>query len=176
MSDARDDIARAVALNKKLAAARLVRKEELEAELAALARREAAGEDVAARVAAASDELASVNAEYRAALAEIAELRKLAGRAGAPPVAGLEDDDPLVQSAEDAALDRARAHIQELDAQAQLGGSATPAAPPSKQQADDEARARFEELRAQRGKQPEQANPSGPDEDPPVPPPRKKTM
>src|SRR6266568_5658893 len=118
MGDADDAVIVAVAAAKRLAAGRLVRKEELEAELARLKddqERVAAAapgpegdglrQELLARVQAASVELATVVGEYRSALAEIAELKKLASRRGAPAAIAATADDPVERSPEETALD-----------------------------------------------------------------------
>src|SRR4051812_13944902 len=116
MSETRDAIAEALALNRRLAAKLLVRKQELEAALAA-----GPGDAQAAGLTA---ELEGVERDYRAALAEVAELRRLGANAGAIDarvvVAGIMDRDPVLQSDEERALDAARAHIAELGAEAEL--------------------------------------------------------
>ena len=180
MSDARDAVSEALALNQRLAATLLVQKQELEAELAT-----APGEE---RAAALTGELERVDASYRAALAEIAELRRLGAGAGADEaravVAAALNRDPVLQTDEERALAGAREHLSELEAQLRLGDesagaadeSEAPASPPSKktrEQADAEARAEFEALRARRA-----APPPAPATDAPPSPPRlpKKTM
>jgi len=152
MSEAKDAVAEAMALNKRLAAKLLVRKQELEAEQAA------GPTDV--RAGALADELARVAADYRGALAELAELRKLGAAAehGAASVIGADlAGDPVLQTYEERALDAARAHIAELEAQASLGEVGEPAPvkePLTRKQSDDEARAEFEALRAKRSAPP----------------------
>jgi hypothetical protein len=186
MGDADDAVAVAVAATKRVAASRLIRKEELDAELAKLkadrarVAAEAPGpegdelrQELDGRIAAASGELATVAAEYQTALAEIADLKKLAWKAKAPPVPGATSDDPLVRSPEEIALDNARAHLRDLEAQARVGDElrGTPAAPPtttttatapttpapapappSREDADAQALAAFKELRDKHGK------------------------
>ena len=113
--DPSDAIAQAVALQKKLAASHLVRKQEAEAELKRL---EAAGAGPE-QVEPVLTEIAHADAQMKAALAEIAELKKLASRGVAPAiVAAATSPDPVIKSVEDAALERAREHIGELDARA----------------------------------------------------------
>jgi hypothetical protein len=75
MGDDLDAMADAMALNKKLAARLIVRKEELEAEIA----KGGAGEALAA-------ELATTEQELAAAKKEMAELRKLAQERGEAPM------------------------------------------------------------------------------------------
>jgi hypothetical protein len=151
MSDARDAVAEALALNRRLAATLLVKKQELEAQLAAGPSTE--------RAAVAAAELADVDAQYRSALAEINELRKLGDQAlvneaRAVAADALPDGDPVATSYEDRALAAAREHILELDAQAGLGAPAEQPAPrtaaKSREEAEQEARAEFEALRARR--------------------------
>jgi hypothetical protein len=184
MGDADDAAAVAVVAQRKLAAGRLVRKEELEAELVKLRSDRAAVDaaapgpegdalrgEVDARIAAASAELATVAAEHKAALAEIEALKRLARTAKAPPVSGAAED-PLIDSPVDAALANARAHIRDLDAQARVGDELRPAPPapaspaPARADADAAAKATFEELRAKKSAP---AAPPAPGE-PPVPP------
>lgn len=170
MSDARDAVAEALALNRKLAASLLVRKQELEAKLAA--------GPAAERAELVAAELAGVETQYRDALAEMAELRKLGEQARAntarAAVAESLASDPVLISHEDRALAAAREHILELDAQASLGDrpaerAAPAAARKSRDEAEREARAEFEALRARR------AGEGAPD--PASPPPRpKKTL
>jgi hypothetical protein len=162
MSDAIDALSKAMQLNKRLAASKLVRKQELEAELERL---RAAGADETAALA----ELAQTERELAAAKAEIAELGRLAAQSRGPAaVAALMADDPVLRSPEEAALDRAREHIRETAALVDLGdeehsddatlpaGSAaapklpTPTPMPTREQADADARAKFEELRKKR--------------------------
>jgi hypothetical protein len=155
MSDARDAVAEAVALNRRLAATLLVRKQELEAQLAAGPSTE--------RAAVAAAELADVEAQYRSALAEITELRKLGDQAlvneARAVAAHALPGDLVATSYEDRALAAAREHILELDALAGLGAEVperpTPAtAAKSREEAEREARAEFEALRARRAGEP----------------------
>src|SRR6266571_137251 len=128
MSDAIDAVAEALARNKKLAASHLVRKEELDAEIARLRGQRGLVEDAAlaqevdARLAAAGAEVDQAEQGYRSALAEIEALKKLAGGARAAAaravVASAVSPDPVLRSDEDTALDNARAHIADLGAQA----------------------------------------------------------
>ncbi len=155
MSDASEDLAEALALNKRLAAARLVRKQELEAALA-----KGEGDP------ALSAELATVDAEYRAALAELDALKKLAKSAPAQVARAIvsgatAEKDPLIQTDEERALEGARGHIADLDAQVRLGGelagdgattATTSSKPLTREEADAQARAEFEERRAKLGK------------------------
>ena len=73
-----------------------------------------------------------------------------------PKEPALPDDDPLEPSLEEAALERARAHLAELDAEARLTDeaapdAAAPVAPPrpalTREEADAEALAEFQRLR-----------------------------
>jgi len=155
VTDARDAVAEALALNRRLAATLLVKKQELEAELAA-----GPPTDRAALLAA---ELADVDGEYRNALAEIAELRKLGDQAlvnEARAAAGEAlPGDPMATTHVERALAAAREHILELDAQASLGAepaeqSAPATAAKSREEADREARAEFEALRDRRAAEP----------------------
>ena len=154
MSDARDAVAEALALNRRLAATLLVKKQELEAQLAAGPSTE--------RAAVVAAELADVEAQYRSALAEINALRKLGDQALVNEARAVAADalpgDPVATSYEDRALAAAREHILELDAQAGLGAEAErpapPAAPKSREEAEREARAEFEALRARRTGEP----------------------
>jgi uncharacterized NAD-dependent epimerase/dehydratase family protein len=165
MPDADDAVIAAVAAQKKLAGARLVRKQELEAELeklrvdrdvvAAEPAADALREELDKSIQAVTGELATVVAELRAALAEIAELSKLAAKSRAPAIL---PDDPMLQSAEDIALENARGHIKDLDALAGIGErpapSEAPPAPSAPEDADAKARAAFDELRGRRDKPP----------------------
>ena len=150
MSDARDAVAEALVLNRKLAASLLVKKQELEAELAA--------GPAAARAELLASELADVESGYRDALAEMAELRRLGEQARANVARAVVADslasDPVLTSHEDRALAAAREHIRELEALASLGDQpaerAAPAARKSREETEQEARAEFEALRARR--------------------------
>jgi hypothetical protein len=150
VSDAKDAVAEALALNRRLAASLLVRKQELEAELAA--------GPTGGRAEALAAELASVDADHRTAMAEIAELRRLGGRVAEEearaPVDAADPMDLALEGHEQRALDAVRAHIAELEAQAGLTESPGQAAPDEKpltgEEADEQARAEFEALRAKR--------------------------
>jgi hypothetical protein len=160
MPDADDAVIAAVAAQKKLAAARLVRKEELEAELkklkmerdvvAAEPAAEALRQEIDKTIQAVSGELATVATELRAALAEIAELSKLRAKSRSPAIL---PDDPVLQSPEDIALENARSHIEDLDALARIGEPPTPP-PAAPEDADAKAKAAFDELRERRDKPP----------------------
>jgi hypothetical protein len=183
MSETRDAIAEALALNRRLAATLLVRKQELEAALAA-----APGDERAAGLTA---ELEGVERDYQSALKEIQELRKLGANAGAidarAVVASVTNRDPVLQSNEERALDAARAHIAELGAEAALGDAlddelepataptARAAAPKplSRDDADAQARSEFEAMRARRQGTPAASDPAAP---PAAPKPPKKTL
>lgn len=146
MSDAADAVAEAIALNKKLAAARLVRKDELEAEIARLKARGAATSDLEA-------ELATVVAEARAAMDEVKELMRMGGRAKAMAPVAEGPGDPFARDFTREALERARSHIKDLDVQARTGDATTPAPeaarPKTREEADADARAEFERLKEQ---------------------------
>ncbi len=170
MSDADDAVTRAGALNRQLAGRHLARKEELEATLADLAAKRAQMDgmpelpevtqlraELDARSASVTGELAEVDAELHAALAEVGELKRLHETEATRTVAVLTaEDDPLIRSPEQVALDNAREHINSLDAQARLGdelagvstAAPSPTATPSREDKDAEARAKFEEMRA----------------------------
>jgi hypothetical protein len=77
MSDATDAVAEAIALHRQLAAKAMVRKDELEAEIAA---RQARG----ASTAELETELAGALADAKAAMDEIKELRRIGLRSGSP--------------------------------------------------------------------------------------------
>ncbi len=125
MSDAMDAVRKAVARTKELAAASLVRKEEAEAELARL-RAGGGAAELPGRVEALAREVAEADEQHRAAMAELAELRKLAREADAVDArvavkAALGDDDPVLRSDEDVALDNVRAHLRDLEARVRVG-------------------------------------------------------
>jgi hypothetical protein len=154
MSDAIDALSKAMDLNKQLAAKTLVRKDELDAERARLV---AAGADTSA----VDLELAENARALQAARKEIAELRHLAAQHRGPnEVARLMADDPILQSLEDAALDRAREHIAETSAlagfddvpelDATLPAASALAPPLTREDKDAQARAEFERLRKKR--------------------------
>lgn len=181
MSDAMGAVAEAMALTKRLAASSLVKKQGLEAELAELQRRRARVDDGAAAgeldaaIQAVTGELAVADASYRSALKEIDELKKLAGKAriadAGAGAGSLAPADPLIRSLEEQALDNARGHLAELEAQLrleeELGGTA--ARPPTREDSDAQARSEFEARRARL------EQPGGSDDDAPKPP-RKKTL
>jgi len=173
MIDARDDLAEAVARTKRLAASRVIRKEELEAELARWkgerARLAALGEgpeaqallgELSARIETVARELAVTEGELRDALAELAELHELAGSAradAARAVVASATGDPVLRSPEEIALENARAHLAELEAQARLGDELAEKAShdqaprekaPSTEEADAQALAEFQALRS----------------------------
>jgi hypothetical protein len=114
MSSARDAVAEAIAQNRRLAASRLVRRDEIDAALAA--------ETDEARRAALAAERVTVEAELAATLKEINELLRMARQAPAAAVsaAAAAEEDPLTPSAEMAALDNVRAHIRSLEAQVKV--------------------------------------------------------
>ncbi len=151
MSDAADAVARAVLANRKLAASLLVRKQELEAELAAPGLGGAAD--------ALRAELATVEAQLQAALAELASVQRLGKELpheGARAVVrSAADVDPLERTLEVAALDRVRDHLAELEAEVRLGDERAPRArPPTPEEAEADARRQLEELRAKRAPKP----------------------
>jgi hypothetical protein len=180
MSDAKDAVRGAKGANARLAAACLARVEELSPQVAALERQRAEAAalvdagvgaeaekilaDVDARLAQKRIELGAAREDLRAAKAELGDLDRLATRAAGADAQAIAAEvlggDPLIRSAEEIALDNARGHIADLDAQIRLGDelAPTPAAPaPAVAKMDeDEARRRFEELRAAK------AGPTGP--------------
>ncbi len=192
--DASDAVAEAIALNKHLAATKVVRKDELAAELADLRklRAQSPGDEAAidARIEAAEFEMVGLDLQLKNVMREIDELRKL-GRGLPAAVARAQVNailhpDPVLQSPEQAVLERTRENIGNLDVQARLGDELAaldkpdraPAPKPlSKADADAEARAKFEQLRAQRtgGGPGASAGDSSSDEPPPRPP-SKKTL
>jgi hypothetical protein len=178
MSDALDAVAEALARTNHLAATRLVRKEELEAELAQLQAAGAAPDDP--RVQAVQGDLARAADELRGAMAEIAELQKLAGRARqmadrAPVDAALDQPDPIIRSDIERALDNARAGIADRAAQARLDEELAPRAPatppPDPAAADADALQKFRELVAKK-----QQPAAPPDAQPTTTPTPKKTF
>ena len=146
MNDASDAISKAVSLNKKLAAGLIVKKEQLEADLARVRAEGGSDEALTAELAATEQQLAS-------ARTELAELQRLARQRGVPSAASIDAltaNDPLTPSLEDAALERARKGINELDALAELSepaASAAPPAPTSREDAEAKAAEEFEKLR-----------------------------
>jgi DNA repair exonuclease SbcCD ATPase subunit len=152
MSDASDAVALAVARTQRLAASRLVRKEEIGTELERRRRDRASLEalpasdevtslkaDVDARIAALTTELAAVDGELSAARAELAKLKKLAAdapiaEARAVVAAATAEPDPILRTPEETALANAREHIADLEAQARVNkeladATTEPAAP-----------------------------------------------
>jgi hypothetical protein len=137
-----------MAANRKLAASLLLRQEELAAEVAS------SPADDPRR-----SELVDVESQLQAALAEMAQLRKLAAdlpteeakallRAAAEP-------DPLIRTPEEQALDRTREHLANLEAQLGLSdqlASPPPTRRPTPAEAEAEARRQLEELRARRAR------------------------
>jgi hypothetical protein len=119
-----DEVAKAVAAMKRLAAGRILRKGEIEAELAkrrkdrqsleglASPEAESLRGDLDKRIEALAHELATVDVEIGAARAEIASLERLDAAAPAAVDSTL-DEDP--------ALANVRAHIRELEIEAGLG-------------------------------------------------------
>jgi len=124
---------------RRLAAGKLMRKEELEAELLKLRRdrlsldgiaasdeAEALQRDLDARIKTVAEELAGVDDEYREALAEMAALQKLSrdaevAGARATVAAATAEADPILRSAEEIALDNVRAHVADLEGQLKAG-------------------------------------------------------
>ena len=169
MSDATEAVREAITLNKRLAAKHLVRKQELEAEVAKLQRDRADAEADPAlavafdgKLADATTQLLATTHDYNAALAELAALDKLGGQAqtaNAKTIAASIHGDPLIRSAEQVALDNVRERGADLDADQKLAeelGERAPAAAaapsrgaaPSREAADAVARREFEALRA----------------------------
>jgi hypothetical protein len=152
MSEARDALAEAMALTKKLAAGRLARRDALEEELTRL---EAEGAP-AERIAAVSAELAGVKGELASAIAEIKELERLAGveRANAARViSGEIGGDPIIRTAEETALDNVREHLKDLEAEIKLADELAPTQekqepPTSREDGDAKALAEFQERRS----------------------------
>ena len=141
MSDADDAVSEALGKNRQLAAARLVRKEELVAELtqrrADRARLEAEAAsagggpealltgiatlraEVDARISALSEELALVDGQLQGARTEMKELRRLGDRAAvAAALPGTPDE--FIKTDEEIALENARSHISGLDVQVRV--------------------------------------------------------
>ena len=168
-----EDVAEAVALTRKLAAGRLVRKEELEAELARLkVERQGLGDggggeaaalaqELEARIAAKAGELSLVEGELQSALRELSDLERLGRDARAAAaratIAAARGDDPILRSPEEDVLDRVRAHAAALEAEARLGAelaekpaeaAPAPDRKPTREEADEAARAEFEALRS----------------------------
>jgi erythromycin esterase-like protein len=175
--DAKDAVAKAVARLKALAASRLVEKQELEARIAELAEGDP-------QIPALAAELAAADQEYRGAMAEIVELRKLADQAehaaARGVVSGDADTDPFIKAPEDVALDNVRGHLRDLEGRIKVNeelrrmeepapAEKPPAPAPSREERDAAARAEFEALRAKR------EQPDDP-EDPPPAGPRKRTI
>src|SRR4029077_13103258 len=79
MSDATDAVAEAVSLNKRLAATHLVRKQDLEAEIEKL--RGSQDPDAEAKIALLTTDLQGATQNYKDAMAELANLDQLAGKA-----------------------------------------------------------------------------------------------
>jgi hypothetical protein len=197
MSDTTDAVREAMMRNKQLAARHLVRKQELEAELAKLrSQREGIDASLAAdpavveldaRIADRTTQLQAATYDYQQALDELGELDRLGTKA-----LGLEartiaasGRDPLIRSNEQIALDNVRERGADLDAHdklaqelGELDGSAppkvAPAAKPTREQADANAAAEFAALRAKRQAPASEPAPSGDDD--PKPPPAKKTL
>ena len=149
MGDATEAVAEAITRNRQLAARHLVHVQDVEAELAKLA------PDDPQREALAT-ELAAAKSDYQAALAELKELDRLRGKAQTLEARGIVasiEGDPVLRTPEQIALDNVREHAANLDAQVRLGeelgeSPPAPAAPPSREDADDAARREFEALRA----------------------------
>jgi hypothetical protein len=130
MSDATDAVAEAKARTKQLAARRLVRKQELEDELAQLERDHPGDE----RTVAMRTELAAATQEYQAALAELASLDRLGEQARhleARAAIAAATEDPFERSAEQIALDNVREHAADLEAQVKLNEELDKDGPPT---------------------------------------------
>ena len=150
MSDPKDTIAEARAKVKQIAARMMVRKEALEKELAQLeadkakVQREAelalsqdredlaerileSGIELDGRISGKREELALAEQDYKSALADLDDLKRVAAeseRAGLRAVVdGAVSADPFAMSAEDRALENVRGHIAELEARVSLDRS-----------------------------------------------------
>jgi phage shock protein A len=195
---------------RQLAASALARKEKLEEELSAVEaekkQREAQRElalssgddelalkltqlvgDLHARLELKRDEIAAADDAYREILVDLRavqdaakEQERLVQRA---PIDAALEPDPFGTSAEDAALENVRQHIETLSARAELEDElnasrksdrelAKRLADLEKQEAEEKAKAQLAELKAKRKKE---AAPSG-NEEPPPPKKPKKTM
>ena len=132
-----DEIDNAKRLNRQLAARCLVRVQDAEARIA----KEGTSE-------ALETELAAARYDYEAALKELKELDRLAGKALAADAQAVmsDDSDDLVQRA----LDNARDHIANLGAQVKLNDELAPAPEPAAtpEDPDEAARKQFEALRS----------------------------
>jgi hypothetical protein len=198
MSETTDAVREAMLRNKQLAARHLVRKQDLEAELAKLrAQRDGIDASLAAdpavveldaRIADRTTQLQAATYDYQQAMNELGELDRLGTKAlglDARTIAA-SGSDPLIRSNEQIALDNVRERGADLDANdklaqelGELDGSAPPklapvAAKPTREQADADAAAAFAALRAKRQPPASEPAPSGDDE--PKPPPPKKTL
>lgn len=147
MSDPKDTIAEARSKVKQIAARMLVRKEALEQELKLLeadkakVQREAelalsqdredlaerilgSGIELDGRITAKREELALAEQDYRNALGDLDDLKRVAAeseRAGLRAVVdGAVAADPFATSAEDRALENVRSHIADLEARVSL--------------------------------------------------------
>lgn len=180
MSDARDAVDTARIKIKKAAAAMLVRKENLEAEL------ERARASSSERVADIEEELAVAEADYAGALKELKELGDLAKNVEREELrsvvrgASASGRDPFERDAVDVALDNVRQSIGELEARVSLDADLERdrRAERDQERVDKEAavKAELARLKAAKGgavSAPEQADDDGGDE--PTPP-KKRTL
>jgi hypothetical protein len=175
MSDIKDSVDEAVALQRKLAAGTLRRVEELQAEVDKRTRDRASLDglpddpavtslrnDLDAKLADLNRELALAREQLGAAREEIKALGRLDARSDMAMVEGLMAEDPVIRTPEQIALDNVREHVKNVDAQVRVGKElaaleqperAPPAAAPgkpSREEADAQAKAEFEALRAAR--------------------------
>jgi hypothetical protein len=137
MSDANDALVEAILRTRRHAAGRIVRRDEIDAELARrkgdraqLAAMDPSPEvqalsgELDARIAALATERAAVDDDLRKAQAEIADLERL--RAGQPAaaakatIAAATASDPVLRSPEEIALENARGHIRDLEARVRV--------------------------------------------------------
>jgi hypothetical protein len=173
MSD--DAINNARVMQTRLAATKLRRVEELQAELDKRTRDRASLDglgddpevtslktDLDAKLADLAGELALARSELKAARDELKSLSRLDSRSEMAVVEDLMATDPVIRSTEQISLDNVREHIRGLDAQARVDAeladldtepiTAPPVstAKPSKEEADEQAKREFEALRAGR--------------------------
>jgi hypothetical protein len=187
MSDAKDAVRTAKTQNQRLAASCMVRKEALAAELAILEKQKASAaqllgssdprtsaeasailRSIEQRMAEKQAELASVDRQLEEALEEVRQLEKLAGRAAAVDAQGIAASalggDPIIRSPEELALDNARSHIANLNAQTRIDSRGAEVKASSPLMTEAEARAKLQEMRAKlaSGSKPTVAKPLDP--------------